>query len=152
MAGLILKGLVAKSQLANKSILTGIWTEKQNGHASLQWLFEGKNDFAEISYWANGQELGGNVSKGKFIIDTLLKTIKLNFNTTFSIRDNTFDNNSSHQEWKIVKVGNDEIVISRPPVWKDEKPNKIGDNKNIYVTLVRLTKPVTQIQEAVTLK
>jgi hypothetical protein len=142
LAGLFLINIAANSQVTNKHHWDGIWTEKQNGISSIQWLFEGNDDFAEISYWANGQELGGLARKGKFTIDTLANTIKLNFYTTINIKDNTFnkDNNDS-QEWKIISVSNDEIVISRPPLWKNEQQNKSGDGKNVLVTLVRLTKP-----------
>lgn len=150
LAGLMLTTLIASAQPKINPLLTGIWTEKQNDHASIQWLLEGKDEFAQISYWANGQELGGNVRKGTFLMDTIAGTIKFKFSTSISIRDNTIKHQSGdYTEWKIISLNENEILISRLPAYKDEKPNRSGDLTNIYITLVRLTKISN---EAVTLK
>lgn len=140
LIGFLLLHIIAQSQVV-KQPWSGIWTEKQNGQASIQWLFEGNDDFAEISYWANGQELGGLVRKGKFTMDTSTNTVALHFTSTFSIKDSTFSkNDNDRQVWKVVSASEEELVISRPPIWANERQNKRADGY-VYVTLVRLTKP-----------
>ena len=141
IAALLLTAVAASSQTINKQPWTGIWTEKQNGHASIHWLFEGNDEFAQVSNWANGQELGSIIRKGKIAVDTTTKRIQLHFITTVNASDNTINTSNEYKEWKLISADQDKIVISRPPVWKDEDPRKQGDGKNVYVTLVKVVKP-----------
>ena len=89
------------------------------------------------------------VRKGKFTIDTIAKTIKFNYNSTFHIQDNQISNSNDFQKWKVLSINEKEIVISRPPIWKDEYPTKNGDGKSIHIILARVAKPIVQ---SVTLK
>ena len=119
---------------------TGRWTERQTETGAVEWLFQGKNNFAKIHYWG-AAELGGKIHKGKFAVDTTNKLVTLTFENVIDIKENKVLSTGYHEEWKIISMANNELTLSRPILVSTDKPNKKGDNEHIYVTLKRTIKP-----------
>ncbi|MFT3935801.1 MAG: hypothetical protein QM726_19390 [Chitinophagaceae bacterium] len=139
LAATIFLNLTIKSQNLIAQPLAGIWTEKQNSNVSIQWLFK-KNEFARVSCLANSEDIGCGLRTGNFNLDALTNTIKFKFNTTFGFNEvSNYKNNAETQEWKIVSMKKDEIVISRNKIGEEEKTQQDG---RVYITLIKLVKPL----------
>lgn len=117
----------------------GRWTERQTERGAIEWLFQGKNNFAKINYWA-GFQLDSRIHKGTFRIDSANNLVVLKFNRVFDIKNDTVLSTGYHEEWKIISMINNELLLSRKILFSTDKPNKIGDKENVYVRLVRTTK------------
>ncbi len=129
--------VIANGQSSNENLTwKGRWTERQTERGAVEWLFQGKDKFAKIDYWG-AFELGGKIHKGTFHIDTLNKMVLLKFDKVIDIKNDTILWTGYHEEWKIVSMDNDELVLSRRTLFSTDKPNKSGDKDNIYVRLKR---------------
>lgn len=95
----------------------------------LQWFY-----FGQVK-----KSLGFIAKKGTFSLNDTTKTIKLNFDSTYTVYSkDSFSVNKDFksQEWHLITFTNYKIVISRPPVWEFENKKINYNSKNISVTLV----------------
>jgi len=108
---LFLGHLTAKCQNLTREPLNGIWIEQQTREVSVQWLFNNLN-FERISYYANHDNFGSQIEKGSLTIDVFKNTIKFDI-TTLVTHINTVTESTikEQEEWKIISMGKDRIVL-----------------------------------------
>jgi hypothetical protein len=119
----------------------GRWSERQTEYSAKEWLFSGKKDFVKIEYGGAGQ-MHIKMFTGTFQVDTIQQVVNLKFEKVMTLKNNEMvsEPTGHHEEWKIVSLKEDEIVVSRKVMFSIDTPNKEGDKENIYVRLKRVIK------------
>ena len=125
----------AQSQTIKKQICSHAWQQRPT---SIIWNFKENGDFSAILFWSNKRKFGFTAKKGTFSLDDSTKLLKVTFDSTYNVysKDSfSVSKDSATQEWHLIKVTDDKLVISRPPVWEFEKRNVVDTSGNILVTL-----------------
>ncbi len=125
------------SQTNNFPIWSGLWTESQSCNSSIQWLFGKGQSFAKTQLWGNNGP-GGIYNAGTYKLDLENKTLTINYSTNINLTYQKVSPSDGAETFSIVKESESELIFSRP-LRKGEKPNNVSDDKNLYITLVRLT-------------
>jgi hypothetical protein len=104
-------------QNLNNALLTGLWTEKDNGITVIKWAFNSNGTFSSIAFWNNPVQVGGVYRVGKFILDENKKSFTITFEKTFTSTNNSVEthDNLEIKEWQVKSFSENEIVITRPP-------------------------------------
>ncbi len=126
-------------------MLTGIWTEKDNGITEIKWAFNSNGTFNSIAFWNNPVQVGGVYRVGKFNLDETKNSFTITFEKTFIATNNSVETNDNLEikQWQVKSISENEIVITRPPINDNDKklPNFNGTNIEI-----RLKKTSQQLQ------
>lgn len=142
---LLLIGFVFTCQSQKKSsdfpTWFGRWSERQTETGAREWLFSGKKDFVKMEYGGAGN-MYVKMFTGTFQVDSIRQVVNLKFDKVMSLKNNEMVTEATgyQEEWKIISLSKDEIVLSRKIMFSIDIPNKEGDKENIYVRLKRTIK------------
>lgn len=125
------------SQTLNKALLTGVWTEKDNGITEIKWAFNSNGSFNSISFWNNPIQVGGIYRVGKFMLDESKNSFTITYEKTFTATNTSVETHDNFEvkEWRIKSISENEMVLTRPPTGDFEKKLPNFDGNNIEIRL-----------------
>jgi hypothetical protein len=123
------------SQTLNKTLLSGLWTEKDNRITEIKWAFNSNGTFNSIAFWNNPVQVGGVYRVGKFNLDDTKNSFTITYEKTFTATNNSVEthDNLEIKHWQVKSISENEIVITRQPSNENDKklPNFNGTDIEI---------------------
>ena len=106
----------------------------QENHTSVIWTFSDSGNFSAILFCLNPKEgkSGFTLKKGIFSVTDSGKILHINLDSTYQVyaRDSTTSaKDSGWQDWQLVNITDNRIVLKRPPVWPSEHRLAGSDHK-----------------------
>ncbi len=139
----LILSISASSQNLNKTLLTGIWTEKDNGITQIKWIFNSNGAFNLIAFWNNPVQVGGAYRVGKFKLDESKNSFTITFESNFIATNNSGETNANSEikEWQVKSISENEMLITRPPGADYEKKLPNFNGSNIEIRLKKTSQP-----------
>jgi hypothetical protein len=126
-----LESLLCGHAWQQRPIANILWDFHENGTFSAMYVFiTKKSEKVSLS--------GAIFKKGTFTINDSCKTLRIRFDSSYIVY--SFDsilvkNDTGIQDWHLITVTNNKIVLTRPPVWDFEKNSIANKYKEILVTM-----------------
>ena len=129
------------SQTISSQLYGHAWQQKPI--SNILWNFQENGEFIAMYILVDKESkkisLSGFIlKKGTYTVNDSTRILRVSFDSTYSVYSNdsvSVKKDTTSQEWHLITLTYNKIVLNRPPVWEFEKKSGRNEDQRIIVTM-----------------